>query len=473
MRLMSAIFLGVVAVGCSSVKNKFDRPESKKWNIILIVADDLGRSDVGCYGNPFTETPQIDRMAAEGIRFTNAYAAAPLCSPTRASIITGTNPARINLTEHLHGYSPPADTQMIAPPRIITGLPANLLTIAEALKQGGYTTAHVGKWHLGSGPSAPAAKGFDIAYGGGQEGMPNTFFYPFFVGQPYKDLLADAKPGDFLDDVLTTKAISVLEQVKDNPIFMQLNFYAPHVPIEGKPALVEKYRDKRMQSGFEGLPQDEYASMVESIDNNVGRVLHFLRQTGMDKNTIVLFTSDNGGLHVQEVPAFAKHTPPTTNAPLRAGKGHLYEGGIREPWIIWSGSKALKPHVATSIVSTDDIFNTAMDLAGLTTKSPDGVSLLPVLAGKALKTRNYYLHFPHYSPQRGKPGAVIRSGKFKLIEWYEDGRYELFDVEKDAGEQNNLAAAFPNLVNELKASLSAWRKQVGAIMPVPNPKYKL
>jgi arylsulfatase A len=444
---------------------------NKRYNIILLVADDLGRNDIGCYGTGFIETPRLDQMAKEGLRFTNAYSAAPLCSPTRASIITGNNPARINLTEHLHGYSPAGPKQKLITPKIETGLPGHLTTIPEALNNNGYVTAHFGKWHLGMGPSSPQAQGFKLVYGGGAEGLANSFFYPFFNGKPYPKLLEDSKEGDYLDDVLTTRALKFLKNNKDSSFFMELNFYAPHVPIQGKPALVEKYNQKKTMVRMKNIPESEYAAMVENIDYNVGRVIDFLKENGLDKNTIVLFTSDNGGLDVEEVPAFAKHTPPTSNAPLRAGKGYIYEGGIRSPWIMWMPSQITSGRDEKTLVTTDDIFNTCMGLAKVEAKSPDGLSLTPLLLNQQIPNRDFYLHFPHYSPQRGKPGAVIRRGNFKLIEWYEDGKIELFDLEKDEAETNNIAQQNKALVAELKQALDAWKKSVNATEVKPNPNY--
>lgn len=461
----------LLMMACGSTKKTGSSESATSKNIILIIADDLGRNDLACYGNSFIETPHLDAMAKEGVKFMNAYAAAPLCSPTRASIITGNNPARINLTEHLHGYSPPGPNQKLVTPKIETGLPPALLTIPEVLKPAGYTTAHFGKWHLGGGPSSPVSQGFDFVYGGGVEGLPKTFFYPFFNGTPYKDLIADTKEGDYLDDALTTKAIQYISNKKDSSFFVELNFYSPHVPIEGKTALVNKYKQKRIDKNYKGLPEDEYAAMVENIDYNVGRLINHLKELGLDKNTVVLFVSDNGGLDVEEVPAFAKHTPPTSNAPLRGGKGSVYEGGIREPWIVWAPSIIKKSRTEETLVTTDDVFNTCMQLANVTTTSPDGVSIVPVLKGNKIAPRNYYLHFPHYSPQRGKPGAVVRSGKFKLIEWYEDGALELFDLEKDEGEKNNLSALLPEKVAALKKLLDDWRNQLKVRMPEPNPIY--
>jgi arylsulfatase A len=465
---LSALLIFLIA--CSNSKKITTNKYTKKVNIILIVADDLGVNDVACYNNKFIETPNIDALAREGVQFKNAYAAAPLCSPTRASIITGCNPTRINLTEHLHGYAAPGPKQKLITPRIESGLPAQLTTIPEALQTNGYSTAHFGKWHLGMGPSSPANSGFQMVYGGGAEGLPKTFFYPFFNGKPYPSLLADTKEGDYLDDALTNKAINYISEKKGTAFFLELNFYSPHVPIEAKPSLVEKYKNKRAKNNFKGLPEDEYAAMVENIDYNVGKLIAHLKATGLDKNTIVIFTSDNGGLDVEEVPAFAKHTPPTTNAPLRGGKGYIYEGGIREPLIIWNPA-TINSKVENSLATTDDIFNTVMQLTSTKNTSPDGVSLVPILQNKAIADRNLYWHFPHYSPQRGLPGAAIRKGNYKLIEWYEDGKLELFDLSKDEGEENNIATANVSIVNDMKAALDEWRKNMNAKMPTPNPNY--
>jgi arylsulfatase A len=471
--MMKLFYYGILffLAGCnSSRKTQSSNGSNERKNIIIVLADDLGRNDLACYGNQFIETPNLDAMAKEGMQFTNAYAAAPLCSPTRASIITGNNPARINLTEHLHGYAPAGPKQKLITPRIETGLPAQLTTIPEALQAAGYSTAHFGKWHLGMGPGSPANSGFKTVYGGGAEGLPKTFFYPFFNGKPYPGLLADTKEGDYLDDALTSKAIKYINSKKDSSFFVELNFYAPHVPIEGKPSLVEKYKNKRVKNNFKGLPENEYAAMVDNIDINIGKLMAYLKTSGLDKNTIVIFTSDNGGLDVQEVPAFANHTPPTTNAPLRGGKGYIYEGGIRSPLIIWNPS-SINRKTENTPATTDDFFNTIMELTGTKNTSPDGVSLVPVLQGKAIADRNLYWHFPHYSPQHGLPGAAMRQGNYKLIEWYEDGKLELYDLNKDEGEINDIAAANPLLVQQMKASLDKWRKSLNAKMPEENPGY--
>lgn len=469
-RVLMALILGTLLSACSitSKQNKSNARNDQSLNIILIVADDLGWSDLACYGNKFIETPNLDALSKEGVMFTNAYAAAPLCSPTRASIITGNNPARINMTEHLHGYTPPTKNQKIAPPRIITGLPSDLITIPEALKELNYQTAHFGKWHLGKGVSSPAASGFDFVYGGGEEGLPKTFFYPFFWGKPYKDLLADTKEGDYLDDALTTKALDYLTKKKNEKFFIELNFYAPHVPIEGKPDLVKKYENKRMKTGYKGLPENEYAAMVENVDFNVGRILNYLKDTGLDQNTVVFFMSDNGGLTVQEVPAFAKHTPPTTITPLKGGKGSINEGGIRIPFFIKVPKNRNGDLDNQALISTDDIFNTCMDFAGLQRESPDGLSIIK----NNLKNKGIlYWHFPHYSPQKGLPADAIREGDYKLIEWYDTGNLELYNLKTDISESNNIAVQNPKIVKELRGKLKAWKRKVNAVEPNLNPNY--
>jgi arylsulfatase A len=444
---------------------------SNKYNIVLIVADDLGRQDVAPFGNTIIETPQLAKMASEGLTLNNGYAAAPLCSPTRASIITGNNPTRINLTEHLHGYAPAGPNQKLITPKIETGLPPNLITIPEALKAANYKSAHIGKWHLGMGPSSPAQQGFQLVYGGGAEGLPNSFFFPFFNGKPYPSLITDSKEGDFLDDVLTNRAIKFLQNNKDSNFFLELNFYAPHVPIQGKADLVNKYAKKRLLGNYQPLPNNEYAAMVESIDANVGRVIQTIKNLQLDKNTIVIFTSDNGGLSVQEVPAFAKHTPPTVATPFKDGKGYISQGGIKTPWLIWAPSFVKANSISDVMVSTDDIFNTCMEAAGLTNTSPDGSSIMPLLKGAPFNNRDYFLHFPHYSPQHGKPGALVISGNYKLIEWYETGRVELFDLTADPSEQTDISSNNNTITNSLLAKLNAWRKNMDAKMCSPNPNY--
>ena len=449
---------------------KYGKEELQQPNIILIVADDLGYSDLSCYGSPLIETPYLDQLAAGGMQFMNGYAAAPLCSPTRASIVTGLNPARINLTEHIHGHPPTPSTQMLVTPKTEQGLDTSLTTIPEVLKNQGYQTAHIGKWHLGGGATSPQFHGYDMVYGGSWAGLPATFFYPFFNGEAYPELKEDSKKGDYLTDVLTDKALRYIETNKEEKFYLSLCYYAPHVPIEGKEDLVEKYQAKADQIGV-ALPNPHYAAMVEAIDNNVGRLMQKVEELGLSKNTLIVFTSDNGGLDVKEFPAFARHTPPTTNAPLRAGKGYIYEGGIREPFILhWKGVINHGIHSAVPI-STNDLFNTFSSLSKAKNRTSDGIDLSPLFQGESLPDRNLYWHFPHYSPQRGKPGGVIRSGDYKLITWYETDKVELFNLSEDIGETNNLAKQMQNKVQEMKYAFNLWKKEVGAIEATLNPEY--
>lgn len=460
-------------IGCSPKNKKQGTSQpSKKPNIVLIVADDLGWADVGCNGNTFIETPNIDKLAGEGIRFTDAYAAAPLCSPSRASLLTGLHPISVNMTEHTHGNHPAGPNQMLAAPYIDQQLKLEYTTTAEALKAAGYHSAFIGKWHVGGNGFGPLEQGFDVNIGGGYNGLPTSFFYPFFREGEKPELQNTAKEGDYLTDILTDKAIEYITEKQTQPFFLSLNFYSPHVPIEGKMELVEKYRLKRGENENE-LPNIHYAAMVESIDQNVGRLMNTLEKLGLDGNTLVIFTSDNGGLSVEEVPAFAKHTPPTDNGPLRDGKGYLYEGGIREPLIVKWPQAITEPRVEQSPVIGQDFFNTFLEVAGLTSpKTEDGVSLVPLLNGKPIPSRGLLWHLPHYSPQRGKPATAFREGDWKIIHFYEDDSYELYNLKEDIGETIDLAPTEDEKLRALKNGMQKMLAQLGAKFPTPNPIYK-
>ena len=465
------IILTLVFFACKTEKKEENATEASTPNIVLIVADDMGWYDLGCYGSYFIETPNLDRLAAQGIRFTDGYAAAPLCSPSRASLVTGLHPITVNITEHIHGNHPPGPNQKLKTPPVAQQLNLEYTTTAEALKEQGYTTAHIGKWHLGGGEFSPQHQGFDLNIAGAWNGLPQSFFYPFFPMGQKPEIQEGYKEDDYLTDVLMDKALEFIEQQKDTVFFLNFNFYSPHVPIEGKPQLVEKYRQKRGNDDESILPNIHYAAMIESIDQNVGRVMKKLEELGLQDNTLIVFTSDNGGLSVQEVPAFAKHTPPTDNGPLRAGKGYLYEGGIREPFIVrWPANVASGQENTTPVIG-QDLFNTFMDISGSQKRTDDGKSLLPLLKGADLEPRPLLWHLPHYSPQREEPVSAYREGDWKILHFYEDDSYELYNLADDLGEENDLAGSNAEKLDEMRAKMNALLSEMGAKFPKPNPNY--
>jgi len=447
---------------------------SKKPNIILILIDDLGWRDVRCFGSNLYETPNINRLAAEGMRFTDAYAACPVCSPTRASIMTGRYPARLPLTDYIAGRRTRKGSPIL-PANYLFYMPTEEVTIAEVLKSAGYATCHVGKWHMGGAKQyLPENQGFDVNIAGTGSGMPRSFFWPRWKGNPPIEGNFD---GEYLPDRLSQEACKFIEAHKDEPFFLYLSHYAVHIPIEGKEDKIARYKAKieatRPAKGQQKNPY--YAAMVESIDDSVGRIMQTLLRLKIDDRTIVFFFSDNGGLATPEGP----RTPATTNAPLRAGKGFLYEGGIREPWIVrWPG--VVKPgKVCKEPVVSVDFFPTICEMAGLDpasvkTNGPiDGLSIVPLLNNPlaSLHREAIYWHYPHYSNQGGRPGAAIRAADFKLIERYEFGDLELYNLKKDIGETTNLADKLPGKAHQLHRMLRRWRTGVNANMPRPNPNY--
>jgi arylsulfatase A len=433
-------------------------------NIILILIDDFGWADLACYGSRFHQTPNVDALARRGVRFTNAYAAAPVCSPTRASILTGKAPARLHLTDWLPGRSDRPD-QRLARPLIEQQLPLSETTLAEALKQRGYVTAQIGKWHLGAAGFSPLEQGFDINIAGDHTGTPRSYFAPFENKDGKMRGLEQSQPGEYLTDRLTTEAERFIEQQRDKPFFLYLPHYTVHIPLKAKAELVAKYEAR---AGTDAQHSNAiYAAMIESMDESVGRIVRQLEALRLLDNTIVIFTSDNGGLSVKEGP----NTPATNNAPLRAGKGYLYEGGLRVPLIIAGAGKPGSVNDAP-VVSTD-LYPTILELAGAPLPAVlDGASLAKLLnTGRPLRREALYWHYPHYSNQGGKPGGVIRAGDWKLIEFYEDSHVELYNLRRDLSETNNLADKFPQRAKSMRAMLDRWRKQVNAQLMAPNPSY--
>jgi arylsulfatase A len=438
---------------------------AEKPNVVFILMDDLGYSDAGCYGSKFYKTPHVDQLAADGLRFTDNYAACPVCSPTRAALMTGKYPARLNLTDWLPGR-PDRPDQKLLRPVIRQELPLDEVTIAEALKAAGYATGHVGKWHLGGPGFGPEKRGFDSNVAGTQAGSPPGYFAPFKDGKGnFLPGLEKAEEGEYLTDRLTTEAEKFIEQNKDKPFFLYLAHFAVHVPLKAKADVIAKY--KKGEPGTQNNPV--YAAMVESMDDSVGRIVKKLDELKLTERTLVVFTSDNGGLCVVEGP----DTPSTINTPLREGKGYLYEGGIRVPLVVrWPGVVKAGGVTATP-VSSIDFFPTLLEACGAKSDAKvDGLSLLPVLKENAgLKRDALYWHYPHYSNQGGRPGGAVRAGDWKLIEFYENDRRELFNLKEDVSESRNRAEDKPELVKELAAKLEAWRKETDARMPKPNPDY--
>jgi len=437
----------------------FAAAQTRRPNIVFVLIDDMGWTDLGCFGSTLYQTPNIDRLAKEGMKFTSAYAACAVCSPTRAAVMTGKYPARLHLTDWIPGRVPPG--LKMKPPAWKPQLALEETTIAEALKPAGYVSASIGKWHLGGESHYPEKQGFDVNFGGCHMGAPPTFFYPYNIPN-----IKDGKPGEYLTDRLTTEALNFIERSKSQPFFLYLPHYGVHTPIEAKADVAERYR-KRMKPG-QAHTHPEYAAMVESIDDSVGRIMKKLDELKLTQNTIVIFTSDNGGV------VGRRHI--TSNAPLREEKSTLYEGGIRVPMIVrWPG--VVTPgSVCDTAVSSVDHLPTLADAAGVAAPAGvDGVSLMPLLKQQTGFQRDaIYWHYPHYNfhqpliPMR--PAGAIRRGDFKLIEFYEDGALELYNVREDIGERKNLVLNQPEKAKELHAALAAWCKSVGAQMPIPTPE---
>ncbi len=447
------------------------------YNVILILADDLGWSDLGCYGSDLHETPHLDKLARQGMRFTDAYAAAPVCTPTRASLLTGKHPARLGMTIWREGAVTPPRNRRLLPPAAVADVPHTETTLATTLHSAGYLTALVGKWHLGDADHAPESHGFDVNIGGTHWGAPATFFFPYrgSFGQAkerrYVPHLEFGQPGEYLTDRLTDEAICVIDHAKDQPFFLYLAHHAPHTPIEGKPELVRRYEDKITPHSRHRNPA--YAAMIHSLDVSVGRIVERLEKHGLTDRTVILFTSDNGG-YIGEY----QNRKVTDNAPLRSGKGSLYEGGVRVPLLVrWPGVTPAGAVCQEPVLSTD-LYWTIIDAAGCRVNEPpeearDGQSLVPLLKNpKARLDREaLYWHYPHYYATT-TPVSAIRAGDWKLLEYYEDSRVELYNLKADLGETSDLAANMTDKTNELVQDLRAWRKGVNARMPIPNPEFK-
>ena len=413
--------------------------QAAKPNIVLIIADDLGINDLGCYGRADHNTPHLDQLAREGTRFTSAYCAQPICSPSRAAVLTGKAPARLHLTTFLPGR-PDCPSQKLLHPTINQQLPLAEVTLAEALKKEGYVTAHIGKWHLGGKGFLPTDQGFDVYH----PGRPNT-----------KPTQGEGGKGEY---DLTGAAMQFIETNRSRPFFLYLPHNSPHIAYSAKSNLVA-----RNAKGFEPV----YAALIETLDDSVGLLLKRLDALGLRTNTIVIFTSDNGGLHVPE----GGHEKITHNTPFRAGKGFLYEGGVRIPLIV-RGPEIVPARVTATPVINTDWLPTLLELMGARVPSGlDGKSFATLLSGDAVESRSLFWHFPHYTNQGSRPGGAVREGDWKLIEHYDTGRAELYDLKNDVSETTDLAAREPARVEALKAKLAAWRISVGAQTNSLNPSF--
>ena len=453
-----------------------------KPNIVYILADDLGWRDLSNEGSTFYESPHIDRIAREGMKFTRGYATCQVCSPSRASILTGKYPTKHGITTWIGDRSGEAwrgakrhDSHL--PPEYDHNLRAEEITLAETLRDAGYKTFFAGKWHLGSERSWPTDHGFDINKGGWDVGSPIGGYF-----SPWKNPNLEPGPaGESLPIRLGRETAAFIEANKDRPFFAYLSFYSVHGPIQTTPALWKKYRDKTVAVGsakdrfifdrrlcvrqVQDCPI--YAGMIESMDDAVGIVLKKLDSLGLTDNTIVCFTSDNGG--VSSGDAYS-----TSNLPLRGGKGRQWEGGIREPYYIKAPGLTKAGSTSAVPVSGIDWYPTLLDLAGVpvpTEQDIDGVSLVPLLRGEAIAQRALFWHYPHYGNQGGEPSSIITENDWKLIHYHEDGRDELYHLATDPGEQKDLARAEPDLAKDLRAKLDAWLKATGAKLPTKDSHF--
>jgi arylsulfatase A len=445
------------AIASAQLKNL---PASRP-NIVFFLIDDLGYGDLGCYGNTFCETPNIDRLAREGMRFTNAYASAPVCSPSRASILTGQSPARLQLTQWIPGVVYPH--KKLREAASAQHLASGVATIAGRLRRAGYQTASIGKWHLGGDGYLPENFGFDINIAGDLQGKPPSYFGPF----QFHNLKGYTKD-DYLTDVLTEKMDAYVQQAAaKGPFFLYMAEYSVHLPLEAKVAMVEKYRRK---NGGKDEPDPVYAAMIESTDLALGSLRATLERAGVADNTIIILTSDNGGVGFQgrDLHRIAN------NGDLRAGKGFLYEGGIREPLIVrWPG--VTHPGSSCDVpVTGEDFLPTLLQLAGAgaTSQPCDGIDISGLFRGEKAPSRDaLYWHYPHYSDQGGTPTGAIRKGDWKLIEFFEDSHVELYNLALDPREQYDFSSSFASQAEELRRKLHDWRARMNAAMPTPNPDY--
>lgn len=454
---------------------------ARRPNVVLILADDMGWRDSGVYGSRFYKTPHLDQLAREGARFSNAYSASPLCSPTRAGLLTGLDPARLRLTAPL-GHEQEVVLNPGVPRRgprkrraveaqSRTRLPLVYYTLAEAMRDAGYATAHFGKWHLGSGPYLPEHQGFGHVSPGGSHAFPPSYFSPYGISG-----FANGPELENLDERLAAEAVTFMRAHRDEPFFLNFWLFSVHEPLKTRPELVRKYQ-KRV---IPGDPQDNptMAGMIETLDSSVGTLLSAVEELGLKEKTIVVFLSDNGG--VQWKPLDSREPSPTSNAPLRGEKGQLYEGGVRVPLVLRWPRVIEAGVVRDQVVTSTDLYPTILELTGIAPRSDqifDGISIVPALRGEPLPRDAIFTHFPHYMVyDLSPPGTSVRRGKWKLIRFYAEGegqkdRLELYDLVSDLGEKHDVAAEHRAKVSELNGLIDSYLASLSALVPIPNPAY--
>lgn len=447
--------------------------QQQKPNVVLIVIDDMGWKDLGVYGSDFHRTPQIDALAKDGVRFTDAYSACTVSSPTRAALMTGKYPAKLHVTDWIEGHKMPKAKLKV--PDWTMYLSHDETTLAEVFKQNGYATAHIGKWHLGEDEKYwPEHQGFDINIGGWRTGQPNVnkktgtngYFSPY--GNPR---LKDGPVGEYLDERLADEACNYIQQSQSKPFFLNFWLYNVHTPLQAKQAKIDKYKALVDSTKLQKNPT--YAAMVEHADDAVGKVVAQLKSLGLYENTIIIFTSDNGGLIGN------KKNQVTNNAPLRHGKGERYEGGVRVPLIVKAANQVAPNRTNNTPVMSIDYMPTLIDMANLKVdkkvlKGIDGVDIKPLLTSEngKLKRKSIYWHYPHYHTEGATPYSAVRNGDWKLIHTIETNSYELYNLKTDISESKNLIDSEPALAAKLKKELEAWKKKMGAQMPVAKADVK-
>lgn len=435
--------------------------ENTRPNIVMFLIDDLGWSDFSCYGSKFYQTPTIDSLAHAGTLFTDAYASCTVSSPTRASLMTGKYPARLHLTDWISGWNYPWAKLSI--PNWTKYLPLEEKTVAEYLKEVGYQTWHVGKWHLGDDEKYWAEnQGFDVNIAGNYKGAPikndkgcNGYFSPYCLPR-----LENGPEGEYLTDRLTDEAVRLIEEHGETPFYLNMAHYAVHTPLGAKPELEKKYEALADSSYFQN--NATYAAMIQSVDESLSKLLRVLKQKGILDNTLIIITSDNGAVHKI-----------SKNLPLRKGKGAEYEGGVRVPLVAYWKGHTLTNQQNSMPVITMDLFATFLDAAcvKVSDNQLDGISLLPLMKGEKLQERPLFWHYPHYHNGGARPYSAVRLGDWKLIRQYETDSYELYNLKEDIGEKNDLNVKYPRKLNEMKQTLHEWLRTVNAQLPTPNPNW--